>query len=243
MINFIDVIPLAGALLTILVMVGLAFRAQTVSTADYFLLFFLSICFFSLVHRFLTHSGYIAEYPHLLKVNHLLGILRPPLFFLYVYFAIHPTPRRSIVHGLHFLPFMALLGFLFPYLILRAGAKIDISHGEGADPSRLPPWYFYLGIVYSIVYLFLSIRIFLTASQIPNYLRPATSRWIRFLLAADGAFILGAILILLIPKPGDWELLAYHIMTFTMGIGCVVLVANMNKHITEVVRSKRSAPD
>lgn len=242
MITFVDLIPLAGALLALLILVGLTLRAQAVSQADYFLLLFLFVCFLSLVHRFLTHSGFIVEFIHLSKLNYLLGILRPPLFFLYIYYAIHPKPRFAYGYLIHFLPFAILLIYLSPYLVLSREIKLSIFNGQLNDPTRLPGWYFYFGIAYSIIYLAISTGIFFRASARANYLKPATRRWIIFFLTAHGAFIAGAILILLTPRPGDWELLAYHVMTFSMVIGCVVLLANLNGHITEAVRPRSYTP-
>jgi AraC-like DNA-binding protein len=242
-VTLIDFLPLSGALVTLLVLVSIVIRSKTISIADYVLVTFLFICFLSLLLKFITHSGYIVEYIHLNRVNNLLGILRPPLFFLYIYFAIHPQPKQTGWHVLHFIPFVILLIYLSPYLLLPSITKLQLYHDQNSNIGRLPQWYPWFGMIYSIVYLAFSAFVFRMASTKKNYLKTPTKRWIASLLIAHAAFLIGAAIMVFFQLSDRWDYLAYHILTFSIILCCIILLTSQNNHITEASRPRHSGKD
>jgi AraC-like DNA-binding protein len=240
-VTLVDFIPLFGALLSLLFVMSMLLRTKKISSADYFLLIFLFVCFLSLLHKFLNHSGYLVHYIHLTRVNHLLGILRPPLFFLYVYFAIHPHPKRTSLQYLHFIPFVILLIYLFPYLTLPASIKFQIYNDEiNSNVGRLPSWYSYWGLIYSIIYLAWSVFVFSKALLKKGFLKPPLKRWIGMFLSAHAAFLVGAIIMVTFKLGDNWDYLAFHFMTFFIIASCVIFMAGPGNQMTEVPRPKSS---
>lgn len=234
-----DLIPLIGALLALLILISVMLKASEINAADFCLVVFLFICFLSLIHKFLTHTGLIIDYIHLAKVNYLLGILRPPLFFLYIYFAVSSRPLRTYFHLLHFLPFILLAIYLTPYFALPAETKYKIySRAIQSDVGKLPMWYSLWGILYSVGYLGWSWFIYHKAKQYNNFLKSPTRRWISVFLLAHAAFLLGAVILIAFRLGDTWDYLAYHFMTLFIVIGSVVLLVNAGKNILRVEKPK-----
>jgi len=239
-ITALDLIPLIGALLTLLILISVLFRASEISAANFCLVIFLFICFLSLIHKFFNHTGLIVDYIHLTKVNHLLGILRPPLFFLYIYFAVSIRPRHTYFHLLHFLPFILLAVYLTPYFVLSAETKhLIYTKTMESNLGKLPMWYSVWGIFYSVGYLVWSSVVYYKARQNNNFLRSSTKRWISVFLLAHAAFLLGAIIMVVFRLGDAWDYMAYHFMTLFIIIGCVVLLVNAGKNILMVEKPKQ----
>ncbi|MEL6670957.1 MAG: helix-turn-helix transcriptional regulator [Bacteroidota bacterium] len=76
-------------------------------------------------------TGFLhTQMPHLLRVKLLLPAFLPPLFFLYIASLTQPSFRLKRVHGLYFLPALAIIVMLFPYFLLSAEEKTFISVNE-----------------------------------------------------------------------------------------------------------------
>jgi AraC-like DNA-binding protein len=238
-ITAVDFIPLIGALITLLILISILIRSSDIRIADYCLVLFLFICFLSLIHKFLNHTGLIIDYIHLTKVNHLLGILRPPLFFLYIYFAVSNQTRYTYFHLLHFLPFVILTVYLIPYFLLPTETKYQIyTRAISSNVGKLTSWYSLWGIVYSAGYLIWSWYIYNKARQSKIFLKSATRGWILVFLFAHATFLLGAIIMIAFQLSDTWDYLTYHFMTLFIVIGSVVLLVNAGKNMFRLEKPK-----
>ena len=233
----IDVIPLFGALVTLMVLVSILLRSKKISIANFLLVVFLLICFFSLTLKFINESGYIEQAIHLLRVNYLLGILRPPLFFLYIYFAIEPKPSYSAWHALHFVPFMVVFIYLLPYFLLPAEQKLLAYQGTIViSTGHIPRWYPLTGLVYSIAYLAASWIVFRRAVKITGFPREATRKWILVLLLSHVAFLVGAVLRVILKLGPTWDYFTFYILSLSIIIACITLLMNVSNPFIEANR-------
>lgn len=234
-----DLIPLSGALVALLILASMVFRSSEASLPDYLLLTFLVICLLSLLHAVLGHTGYIQHAAHLLRMNHVLGLLRPPLFFLYIYFAIYPTPRYTLLQGLHFFPTLLLIIYLGPFLILPAETKwLIYTSPAPRNIGQIPSWYPYFGLVYSVLYLIAAVYVFHAASKKKGYLRSEVKKWFSWLLFAYLTFIVGALVRLTFYLGSDWDYLAYYILTVFLIAACLILLTSRINLTTGAYRNK-----
>lgn len=237
--SLLDLIPLSGAFVALLILVSIVFRSGEASLPDYLLLIFLVVCLLSLVLSVIDHTGYIQHVAYLLRINHVLGLLRPPLFFLYIYFAIHPTPRYSALHGLHFIPTLVLILYLRPFFLLPAETKwLFYLSPASNNVGQIPSWYYYFGLAYSILYLIASVYVFHVAREKKGYLRPEVKKWFLWLLLAYITFILGAFVRIILHLGSDWDYLAYYILTLFLIAACLILLNNRINLISGAYRNK-----
>lgn len=149
------VMMLAGSLCFLLALAFLLKQKSNLCTKWVTAIFFLSI-FGTFFLRFLEQVGTIDQHPHLLNLNYPLGLVRPALFFLVVKYAIMGNQAR-LRDGLHFIPVILLLVYLYPYYSLPGDQKAAIEHGvlPYAGPT-LPSYYRTAGLLYAGMYLILS---------------------------------------------------------------------------------------
>jgi len=235
-----DFIPLSGALVALLILVSMLLRSKSATLTDFVLVAFLFVCLLSLLLSVLDHTGYIINVAHLLRVNHVLGLLRPPLFFLYIYFAIHPEPKHSLWHGLHFIPSLILTLYLAPYFILPSETKLELYHSSTIQYPvvQIPPWYFYFGFVYSVLYLLAAAHVFKKSLKTKGYLKQEVKLWVLWLLIAYAAFIAGALVRMVFHLGPAWNYLVYYILTFSLSIACLILLTSRINPTIGVYRNK-----
>lgn len=235
-----DFIPLSGALVALLILVSMLLKSKSVTLTDYVLLAFLCVCLLSLLLSVLDQTGYIVNVAHLLRLNHIFGLLRPPLFFLYIYFAIHPAPKRSLWNGLHFIPVLILTLYLGPYFILPSETKLELYYSPTIQYSivQIPSWYFYFGLFYSVFYFLASAYVFKKSLKNKGYLKREVKLWILWLLIAYAAFIGGAMVRIAFHLGNEWNYLVYYILTFALIVACLILLTSRINPTIGVYRNK-----
>lgn len=191
-----DIILLIGGFMAFLLSLIIAFRfSKNNLPANYFLVIFLFVLFLSfilkLTNRFETNSQLI----HLAKLNYPIGLLRPSLFFLYFYYLTNPGKKFKLKHLLHFIPFLLLIIYFLPYFGLPSHEKISILTDQvKAKRWRLPSWYKYSGLLYSIIYLVLSFVQYLKFRKLGEKIffqsYALIKSWLLLLLAGHIAFLI-----------------------------------------------------
>jgi AraC-like DNA-binding protein len=206
---FMDVIFLVAGSLAFLISLITAFRASKNNLpANYFLVFFVLVLFCGFVLKLANKTELDMLYPHILKLNYPLGLLRPTFFFLFVYYFTNPGKNFEGKMLIHFIPFLIVSTYFLPYYLLPADSKIELA------PSirwTVPAWYAIFGILYSTFYFLLSLRQFLYFREFRNKLDLARYRKIRSWIATLlGGYLLFIFFVLLNWLFNNYAFLEYY---------------------------------
>jgi AraC-like DNA-binding protein len=194
-----EVFLLLGTFMAFFMSLVVAFRfSKNNLPANYFLVLFMIVIFLSLLLKLVDAIGVTRDFPHLLKINYPLGLLRPPLFFLYFLYMTNPEKKVDVKTFIHFLPFVALALYFAPYFILPEESKRIISTDPNLNSRWLLPWWYSAaGGIYSCLYLALSIRCYLRFEDFKSRLEPRyysqLKTWFLILLVSYCLFVLTAI--------------------------------------------------
>lgn len=233
---------LMGGAIALLVAIGVWLRnKQQSSVANYFLIAFLLNCFISIFFKNLYFNRLFEHFPHLLKLNHPLGLLRPVSFYLYFYFLLRPQARWSKIQWLHFAPTLLLLVYTLPFYALSARDKVLVFQQALSDPA--PNFLAFAGITVSLavgyfclsVYEWWRFRPIALQTSLPKIV--STRRWLLLLLAGYALYLLSSALIWLLPYP-QYEYFSYQIISLFLIAGCIKLLSQSNLPTYQVMLPK-----
>jgi AraC-like DNA-binding protein len=225
-IHFQDFILLLGGFISLLIAIAVWLKNKRKHhTANLFLALFLLNCFFSILFKYLYFNQLLDLYPHLLKLAHPLGLLRPVCFYLYFYYLFRPKTSFLKQHWWHFLPTVLLLIYSLPFYVLDTQAKLAVLRQTKPDPA--PTSLIFVGFTFglALVYLWLSLaewRRFERDTPTKTPLVKAHSRWLLSMLVGYGLFLISATLTWFFPNV---EYLSYQIISIFLIVGCIKLLS------------------
>jgi AraC-like DNA-binding protein len=233
---------LMGGGIALLVAVGVWLRnKQQSSIANYFLIAFLLNCFISIFLKNLYFNRLFEHFPHLLKLNHPFGLLRPVTFYLYFHFLFRPQARWQKIQWLHFAPTLALLIYTLPFYALSARNKVLVFQQTLPDPAPNFLAFATLTVSLAVGYFFLSLyewwrfRPILSQTSLPKAI--STRRWLLLLLIGYALYLLSSALIWLLPYP-QYEYFSYQIISLFLMVGCIKLLSQADLPAYQVVAPK-----
>lgn len=227
-----EFVILFAAGLCLLIAASLLLKQQLKAGKWVLVLFMLNL-FAQLYIKVLDHSQQLILYPHLLNVDRILGLMRPPLFLLVIVYAVAGEKPRWY-QSAHFIPIAALLFYLSPYYLLDATAKAAIESGELIYTGpKLPGTYRLLGTVYSVIYILLSAYYFWQ-----HYQRNTTSannkKRLVFAFSLFTGFLLFIIMgvgnsIQILPREGNY--IVFLLLSIIIIITCLFMLTNETSFI------------
>ena len=189
-----------------------------------------------LIVKFFYSTGLIIEYPHWFKLNIPAGILRPVLIYLYVLFLIRGLKRIELNHFLHFLPFMVIIIYQYPFLAQSADYKLQVLNLQVVNTlGVMPSWYVYFQFIYSISYLaliFIELRSYVVYNSSLSQSQRGLVNWIRWLLIGGLSFHVIAIILRIAGLTANFNYYLYEVFSIMLIILCIKILA-----MPEVVRS------
>ena len=200
-----SVLLLFGSFTGVVIALGSAWRAPE-NTANFFLVAFLISCAFGIILKFLDQSNYIDSLPYLHGWNHPIGILRPPLFYLYIFYALRQT-RFHVRSLLHLLPSVLMIIYLVPWFSFDAGSKLRSI----------------FGLIYSTVYLFLSLYEYRSQSDQPG-VAPDLKRWVKLLLIGYAIFLVTAVSTFIVDQSRTTSYIIYQVLSILIIVVCARLL-------------------
>lgn len=224
-----NILLLFGSFVGILIALSGVAKARS-QPANYFLVAFLFVCAFGIVLKLVDHTNSILAYPHLSRLNQPIGLLRPPLFFLFIFYSVNGSKikRTSL---LHLLPAALVILYLSPYLVLDGDTKVRIMNGEQASAfGIIPRWFPLFGLIYSATYLVLSYLQYRKASA----MNPEMKRWLMLLLIGYAVFMITAVSIFVIDQTQTTSYIIYQVLSLLMIAACVWML--------QLPINKRQAP-
>lgn len=233
---------LMGGGIALLVAIGVWLRnKQQSSVANYFLIAFLLNCFISIFLKNLYFNRLFEHFPHLLKLNHPLGLLRPVTFYLYFYFLFRPQVRWQKIQWLHFAPTLLLLVYTLPFYALNARDKVLVFQQALPDPA--PNFWAFAGITVSLAvgYFLLSVyewwrfRPISAQTSLPKIV--STRRWLLLLLVGYALYLLSSALIWFLTYP-QYEYFSYQIISLFLMAGCIKLLSQSDLPTYQIIPPK-----
>ena len=225
--NFNELILIFGSLISIIIAIAFAIKTRLRIANIWFTGFLLSSAIVFAV-KFLYSTGEIINYPHWFKVNFPAGILRPLLLYLYIFYLLNPTRKFNLKQFIHFIPFVFLVSYLFPFFIQNGSYKNAVLMGEITNKKGiLPSWYNGFQFLYSLVYLVLifnCFRIYVKANPRPNRKKKVLIKWIRLMIAASMIFVATAAILRISGIQGDFNLYLYDIYSILLVLLCIRLI-------------------
>ncbi|MDU8885324.1 helix-turn-helix domain-containing protein [Yeosuana sp. MJ-SS3] len=225
--NFNELILIFGLLLSIIIAIAFAIKSSLRIANIWFTGFLLSSATVFAV-KFLYSTGAIINYPHWFKLNFPAGILRPLLLYLYIFYLLNPTRKFKLKQLFHFIPFIFLVSYLFPFFIQNASYKNAVLMGEITNTTGiLPSWYNGFQFLYSLLYLvliFYCFRIYVKANPRPNRKKKVLIKWIRLIIVASIIFITTALTLRISGIHGNFNLYLYDIYSILIVLLCIRLI-------------------
>lgn len=134
---------------------------------------------------YLMQTGKIYEFPFLLGFQFPLPLLHGVMLFLYVSSVTNFYPKKRTLALLHFLPSLATLIYLIPFIMLPSEQKIEVFKNEGKG-YEVFQFVVLLGVFVSgVIYVFFSNRLLLKhKKKIRNQfsdLEKINLKWLQFL--------------------------------------------------------------
>ena len=173
--------------------------------------------------KFLYATGEIINHPHWFKVNFTAGILRPLFIYFFLLFLLEKRKSIQWKHLAHFVPFLVLLAFLFPFYMKSGEYKLAVLRGEIVNTiGILPSWYVYFQFAYSVIYLVLS---FLVIRKYADHIvRPKSGlKWV-YVVPIIGLFYIAFALVLrILGMTGGYNYYLYEMFAILL----VVLVVRL----------------
>lgn len=196
-----NIVLLFGSFTAIVIALGTALKG-TEHNSNYFLVAFLFVCAVGIILKFLDQTRNIESYPGLLRLNHPVGLLRPPLFFLYVYYVLRDQ-RIDLRQLLHLLPSVFMLVFV--------------------ALGRLPNWFGIVGLVYSTLYLVLSAMQYRSLGE-QQGLPAGLKRWIKLLLLGYAVFLVTAVTTYIFDPSRSTSYIIYQVLSLLIIVVCARLL-------------------
>lgn len=222
-----DLVLLTGLFLALIMAIAFGITSQKRKANLWFAGFLLASALVFMV-KFMYSTGLVLEYPHWFKLNYPAGILRPVLSYLYILFLLDNKARFQRKHLLHFVPFLLLLGYLFPLFIQDGAHKYGVIMGTVSDEfGMIPSWFYLFQYGYSLTYLgliFYIFRAFLIANPRPNRTKRVLIRWIKLILVSSAVFILIALFLRILDLETDFNLYMYDIYSILFMLLCIRLM-------------------
>lgn len=199
--DWVSLIVLAGSAIGIFLALILFSLKKGNKLANIFLGAFLLFYSLGNVGSVPTHSGFIADVPHLFGLFMPFIFLIGPLLFLYILSLTRPDFRFLKAHALHFLPYAVALVLFFALVYIRsADDKISLIRRMQAGGE---PWGFtvYLAArtVHILVYLALCLNLLRKhAKALPDNfsaLEKINLNWLRFLVLAYATGLVGVVIL------------------------------------------------
>lgn len=220
---------LLGSFLALLIAIAVWLKAPNRQLSNLFLVLFLLNISFSILLKFLYFNQLFQKFPHLLKLNHPLGLLRPVCFYLYFYYLFRPQRYFNKKHLLHFVPTVGTVLYTLPFYIHSASQKIEIVNQARPDPAPTSLLFMGFTVTLAFVYLFLS---GLEWYQFQRKMDPqktlnssSFNQWLWLMLLGY--------LLYLISAGGNWlfseagvEYASYQIISLFLTIGCIRLLSH-----------------
>lgn len=200
-----NILLLFGSFTGIVIALGSAWKAVE-NAANFFLVAFLIVCTFGILLKFLDQTNYISQFPPLIRLNQPLGLLRPPLFYLYIFFALTQS-KVKITTLLHLLPAVVMIILLLPALQLQVSSMARSV----------------FGLFYSTAYLLLSWQLYRTHSN-QHGLTVELRRWIRLLLIGYAIFLTTAISIFVFDQTHTTSYIVFQVLSILIVAVCVKLL-------------------
>ena len=225
--NFNELILIFGLLLSIIIATAFAIKSRLRIANIWFTIFLLSSAIVFAV-KFLYSTGEIINYPHWFKVNFPAGILRPLLLYFYIFYLLNPTRKFKLKELIHFIPFVILVSYLFPFFLQNASYKNAVLMGEITNTiGILPSWYNGFQFLYSIGYLvpiFYCFRIYVKANPRPNRKKKVLIKWIQLMIVASIIFVTTAAILRIIDIQGNFNLYLYDIYSILLVLLSIRLI-------------------
>ncbi|WP_420319207.1 helix-turn-helix domain-containing protein [Ekhidna sp.] len=227
LLDYTDLLVMAGLFLAVIMAVGIGIKAKK-NVANLWLVCFLLSSGGVLIVKFLYSTGYIIYYPHWFKINYPAGILRPVFIYLYIHYLIKGINKVQIKHFIHFLPFVLLMIYLFPFLTQSAEYKLAVLNREVINTYGLiPSWFVYFQISYSMLYIiaiFFDLRAFSRQYSRPSKQQRVLVKWIRFILWGGLIYIGAALMLKLLGMTQDYNYYLYEIFSLGLILLCIKLL-------------------
>ncbi len=235
-----DLIVLAGLFLSVLLAFGIGIKVRQHMANFWLVGFFLSSAVVFTV-KFLYSTGIIIHHPHWFKVNFPIGLLRPVLIYLYVHYLLCGIKKINIRHSVHFLPFVILVIYLFPFLIQSTDYKLAVLNGVVVNKlGIIPRWYTYFQISYSVFYIiaiFFDVRKYRRKYPDPGKSQKTLLQWINYILWGGSVYLLSAMLLQILGLTQNFNYYLYEIFSVLIIILCVKLIS-LPGLVTEPVHEK-----
>jgi AraC-like DNA-binding protein len=222
-----DFIILAGLFISVIIATAFGIKSKK-QIANFWLAAFLFSNATVLLVKFAYHTGYIIEYPHLFKLNYLAGILRPVLIYSYVYFLFIHNKKASKFYPLHFLPFIFLLIYLFPFLVKSTDYKLAVLNLEIINTlGVMPSWYLIFQLIYSLAYLILIhslLKQYINSHPRPNKSQESIISWIKLLFLGSVIYLSIALGLKLTGLSGEYNYYLHIVFSTMLILLCIKLL-------------------
>ncbi|MCB0278910.1 MAG: AraC family transcriptional regulator [Calditrichaeota bacterium] len=196
-----DLLILSGVFVAVLIAFAYAFHINK-QVANIWLVAFMLASIAVLIVKFLYHSSYITEFPHWFKVNIPIGISRPLLIYLYIYFLVNSVTDFSWKQLLHFVPILLLTLYFMPFYLQSADYKLSVLYREIDNQLGTIPYEFvFVQYAYSFIYSLLSVyelKRFRSRAKNLTANQNASIHWLYLLIGAGLLYLLSAVIIRLL---------------------------------------------